>query len=71
MENSNNTTRTEGTDDYINTFYSMDFNTYELRKIAKAVVEETLSKTRGEERQAIINDIKKIVRQYNINRGSH
>jgi hypothetical protein len=36
----------------------------ELSKITRAIVGEALSKTRGKDRQTIITDIQKIIKQY-------
>ena len=51
-------------DKFINQFYSLDLDTFQLGKITRAVVVEALSKTRGKDRQAIIADIQKIIKQY-------
>jgi ABC-type transporter MlaC component len=49
---------------FINQFYSLDLDAFQLNKIARAIVGEALSKTRGKDRQAIITDIQKILKQY-------
>jgi len=50
--------------DFINQFYSLDLDAFQLGKITRAVVGGALSKTRGKDRQAIIADIQKIIKQY-------
>lgn len=50
--------------DFINQFYSLDLDAFQLGKITRAVVGEALSKTRGKDRQTIIADIQKIIKQY-------
>lgn len=51
-------------DKFINQFYELDLDTIQLRKIVKAVIGDALSKTRGEDRQSIIEDITKLLKQY-------
>jgi ParB family chromosome partitioning protein len=51
-------------DDFLNQFYSLDLDAYQLGKITRAVVIEALSKTHGKDRQAIIADVQKIIKQY-------
>lgn len=50
--------------DFINQFYSLDLDAFQLGKITRAVVGEAVSKTRGKDRQAIIADIQKLIKQY-------
>ena len=49
---------------FINQFYSLDLDAFQLSKITRAIVGEALSKTRGKDRQTIITDIQKIIKQY-------
>lgn len=49
---------------FINQFYSLDLDAFQLGKVTRAVIGEALSKTRGKDRQAIIADIQKIIKQY-------
>jgi len=42
----------------------LDLDAYQLGKITRAVVIEALSKTHGKDRQAIIADVQKIIKQY-------
>lgn len=49
---------------FIDQFYSLDLDAFQLGKITRAIVGEALSKTRGKDRQTIIADIQKIIKQY-------